>query len=87
MNAEIKVVKSYSAKKGVASMELNSSIIMLPEVPMRPRYHDSRVGFFTESYTDYDKNPQGVDVTRMITRWRLEPKPADMERYKAVLVS
>ena len=83
LNAEIKVVKSYSAKKGVASMELNSSIIMLPEVPMRPRYHDSRVGFFTESYTDYDKNPQGVDVTRMITRWRLEPKPEDVERYKA----
>lgn len=83
LNTEIKVVKSYSAKKGIASMELNSSIIMLPEVPMRPRYHDSRVGYFTESYTDYDKNPHGVDVTRMITRWRLEPKPEDMERYKA----
>ena len=83
MNVEVKVVKSYSSNKGAASMELNTSIIMLPKEPMRPRYHDPRVGYFTESYTDYDKNPQGVDVTRMITRWRLEPKPEDMERYKA----
>lgn len=83
INTEVKVVKSYSAKKGSVSMELNTSIIMLPQEPMRPRYHDPRVGYFTESYIDYDKNPQGVDVTRMITRWRLEPKPEDMERYKA----
>ena len=83
MNVEVKVVKSYSTNRGVASMELNTSIIMLPKEPMRPRYHDPRVGYFTESYTDYDKNPQGVDVTRMITRWKLEPKPEDMERYKA----
>ena len=83
MNVEVKVVKSYSSNKGAASMELNTSIIMLPKEPMSPRYHDPRVGYFTESYTDYDKNPQGVDVTRMITRWRLEPKPEDMERYKA----
>ena len=83
LNTEVKVVKSYSAKKGIVSMELNSSIIMLPEEPMQPRYHDQRVGYFTESYEDYDKNPQGVDVTRMITRWRLEPKDDDIERYKA----
>lgn len=83
INTEVKVVKSYSAKKGSVSMELNTSIIMLPQEPMRPRYHDPRVGYFTESYIDYDKNPQGVDVTRMITRWRLEPKPEDMKRYKA----
>ena len=83
LNTEVKVVKSYSAKKGVVSMELNSSIIMLPAKPMQPRYHDQRVGYFTESYVDYDKNPQGVDVTKMITRWRLEPKDEDIERYKA----
>ena len=83
LNTEVKVVKSYSAKKGVVSMELNSSIIMLPTKPMQPRYHDQRVGYFTESYVDYDKNPQGVDVTKMITRWRLEPKDEDIERYKA----
>lgn len=65
-----------------ATYELNSSLILLPEVPMQPRYFDPRVGFFTDSYIDYDKNPQGVKDVEMITRWRLEPKPEDVEAYK-----
>lgn len=65
-----------------ATYELNSSLILLPEVPMQPRYFDPRVGFFTDSYIDYDKNPQGVKDVEMITRWRLEPKPEDIEAYK-----
>ncbi len=83
INTEIRTIKTYLGKKGVASFELNSSIIMLPETPMRPRYWDERVGYFSEGYIDYDKNPQGVDITRLITRWRLEPKPEDQARYEA----
>src|SRR5205085_521009 len=33
-------------------------------------------------YTDYDANPQGVKNISMIARWRLEPKPEDVEKYK-----
>src|SRR5436190_4682224 len=29
------------------------SMVKLPETPMKPRRFDSRVGFFTESFTDY----------------------------------
>lgn len=94
MNTEIKTVKTYSksggpagpgmppAPGGNATVELNSSMVLLPAVPMQPRYFDPRVGYFTTSVTDFDADPQGVKKIQMITRWRLEPKPEDMEKYK-----
>ncbi|MEY2916728.1 MAG: hypothetical protein RIS73_442, partial [Bacteroidota bacterium] len=33
-------------------------------------------------YTDFDANPQGVKSINMIKRWRLEPKPEEMEKYR-----
>jgi len=65
-----------------STFELNSSMILLPKEPMKPRYFDPRVGFFATSYTDFDANPQGIERVRMITRWKLEPKPEDVEKYK-----
>jgi len=63
--------------------ELNTSLVILPKVPMQPRYFDDRVGYFTtQTITDYDLNPQGVDRYRFIARYRLEPKDADIEKYK-----
>ncbi len=41
---------------------------------MTARYADDRVGYFTERYTDFDQNPQGVKTIQLISRWRLEPK-------------
>ncbi|GEP93701.1 protein of unknown function [Chitinophaga terrae (ex Kim and Jung 2007)] len=94
MNTEIKTVKTYSKSGGSpmpgmppspggnATVELNSSMVLLPAVPMQPRYFDPRVGYFTTSVTDFDADPQGVKKISMITRWRLEPKPEDMEKYK-----
>lgn len=87
MNTEIKTVKTFMTSFGEkidpapATYQINSSIILLPEKPMQPRYSDPRVGYFSQQYTDYEQNPQGVKNVKMITRWRLEPKDEDMERY------
>jgi hypothetical protein len=91
VNMEIKTVKTYnrsSAAEGASSftIELNSSVVLLPETPSRPRYFDPRVGFFTRDYTDFDANPQGVKRIQMAVRWKLEPKPEDVEKYKAGLL-
>ena len=67
---------------GNLTVELNSSMVLLPKVPMQSRYFDPRVGYFTVGYTDYDANPQGVESVQLIKRWRLEPKDEDMEKYK-----
>ena len=61
--------------------ELNTSLLLLPATPMKARMHDRRVGYFAVSYADYDANPQGVDFKGKITRWRLEPRPEDVQRY------
>ncbi|WP_246008117.1 zinc-dependent metalloprotease [Chitinophaga lutea] len=93
-NIEIKTVKTYTKSGsspmpgmpptggGFATVELNSSLVLLPLVPMQPRYFDPRVGFFATSLTDFDADPQSVKRLTMITRWRLEPKPEDMEKFR-----
>lgn len=97
VNTEIKTVKTYARSTGATpgataafgaaptgsyTVEINSSMMLLPDQPMQPRYYDDRVGYFTRQYVDFEKNPQGVESVRMITRWRLEPKPEDVEKYK-----
>ncbi|GAB3935759.1 zinc-dependent metalloprotease [Mucilaginibacter myungsuensis] len=67
---------------GSVTVELNTSLLILPKVPMQARYYDQRVGYFTSGYTDFDANPQGVKSVQMIARWRLEPKAEDMAKYK-----
>jgi len=84
INTEVKSVKTYQKSDGgeTATFELNNSIVLLPKVPMVARYADNRVGYFTENYTDFDKDPQGVEKVSLITRFRMEPKPEDIEKYK-----
>lgn len=83
-NVEIRTIKTYSQTGSGESftLELNTSIVLLPEKPMRKRFADGRVGYFAERYTDYNANPQGVKVINYIKRYRLEPKPEDVEKYK-----
>jgi hypothetical protein len=82
-NLEVKAIKTYMRTGGgMATLELNSSLVLLPSKPMTPRYWDKRVGYFGTSYVDFDANPQGVKPIAMIARWRLEPKPEDREKYK-----
>lgn len=72
---------SFGASGSPTTFELNSSMVLLPKDPMKPRYFDPRVGYFATGYTDFDANPQGVEQIRMVTRWRLEPKPEDVQKY------
>ncbi|HYF66835.1 MAG TPA: zinc-dependent metalloprotease [Ohtaekwangia sp.] len=85
MNIEIRTIKTYrgTATQENFTVELNTSVVLLPKKPMQKRYGDKRVGYFTERYTDYDANPQGVKVINYIKRWRLEPKPEDVAKYMA----
>ncbi|MBV7529651.1 zinc-dependent metalloprotease [Chitinophaga sp. sic0106] len=88
MNIEIRTLRSYlstGAQPGATipdTYELNSSMVLLPKGPMQARYADARVGFFARGYVDFDADPQGVKARYLITRWRLEPKPEDVEKYK-----
>jgi hypothetical protein len=84
LNVEIRTIKTYTqtSTDNNFTIELNTSLVLLPKRPMRKRFADRRVGYFTERYTDYDANPQGVKTVNYIKRWRLEPRPEDLEKYK-----
>lgn len=57
------------------------SLQLLPERHITTREADSRVGYATISYNDYDRNPFGVKKVKQIRRWNLEVKPGDADRY------
>jgi len=83
-NLEIRTVKTYAAKEAgndPLTFELNNSLVLLPKTPMLARHADERVGYFGAGYIDFDARSQGVDQTIMITRWRLEPKEEDRQKY------
>ncbi|EAY31857.1 zinc-dependent metalloprotease [Microscilla marina] len=86
-NIEVRHILTYTATKlpsnaitGSLSLEMNQSMILLPEKPMKPRYFDQRVGYFSVRQTLYNKDIHEAKRRQFITRWRLEPK--DPEAFK-----
>ena len=61
------------------SLQMNQSMILLPENPMKPRLFDRRVGWFTVKQVDYNSEALKSDEKTYIRRWRLEP--IDLEAY------
>jgi hypothetical protein len=94
LNIEMRTVRTFQRKPPTGpaaanqyapttpmTYELNSSLLLLPKEPMKPRLFDPRVAYFAVRYTDFDADPQGIKYKSNITRWRLEPKDEDKERY------
>ncbi len=61
------------------TVQLHHSMVRLPEMPMTPRVHDERVGFFSVDFEEYAGDEQAVDTMRYVTRWRLEKKDPEAE--------
>jgi hypothetical protein len=85
-NIEVRHVLTYNAgnppsdgQTATLSMLMNQSMVLLPKKPMRPRYEDYRVGWFTVNHIDYGSDEQKAAEKSYIRRWRLEPK--DPEAY------
>jgi hypothetical protein len=66
---------------GFVTIETNTSLILLPR-PARKRLFDKRVGFFATGYTIYGEESQRSETEVFAVRWRLEPKPGDIEKMK-----
>ncbi len=66
---------------GTLSVEMTQNMVLLPEVQMQPRYFDPRVSYFSIQQTDYSSDDQKASRKRLITKWKLEPKPEDREKY------
>lgn len=79
---------AYSLKSigGTPSLTavVHHSIIALPSKPMKPRLSDSRVGYFSTDFTQYDNTKHGVDTYAFINRYRLEKKDPNAELSEPV---
>lgn len=80
-NTETRVMLTYEAGKppsnastGAITLEMNHSMVLLPETPMMARVGDERVGYFSIQQVDYGREEQRSVARRYISRWRLEPK-------------
>ncbi len=89
MNIEGRHVKTYSATNapsngslGSISIEINNSMILLPEEPMKRRYFDERVGWFARGQVDYGLDAQKSETVRFLDRWRLEVRDEDLEKFR-----
>ncbi|MDM9631590.1 zinc-dependent metalloprotease [Robiginitalea aurantiaca] len=88
LNIEGRHVKTYNASNppsntslGSISIEINNSMILLPEEPMKKRYFDRRVGWFARGQLDYGLEAQKSETVRFLDRWRLEVREEDLEKF------
>jgi hypothetical protein len=86
INVEVAHTITYNAaeppsnsRTGTITMQMNQSMILLPEDKMVSRMYDERVGWFTISQYDYGSDALKSDQKTYIRKWRLEPK--DPEAY------
>mgnify|MGYP000224839399 FL=1 len=63
------------------TVEVSSSLVLLPEKPMMGRLNDPKVGYFTKDLLYFSDSQQKTEEKKYITRWRLEPKPENREAY------
>ncbi len=87
-NIEARYVMTYSATEppsnsstGLITLEMNSSMLLLPKEPMKQRLADQRVGWFSRSVVDYGSDQQKAASRTYLDRWRLEVKDEDMEKF------
>ncbi|SOD14497.1 zinc-dependent metalloprotease [Pedobacter xixiisoli] len=86
INIEVKTTKTYTnatASAGSVTLRLNTSIVLLPKIPMRKRFFDERVGYFANKYVLFDDDEQRAQTKYIIQRYRLEPKDADIKKYQS----
>ncbi len=57
----------------------HTSLLLLPEEPMAPRFADDRVGYFAVPFDDYGTNDHGKVRRAFIQRYRLEKKNPEAE--------
>ncbi|SDM45467.1 zinc-dependent metalloprotease [Pedobacter antarcticus] len=81
LNIEVVTGKTYRSAEspidnslGAITFEFNTSMLLLPAVPVKARIRDARVGYFGQSQIDYGTQAHKAERTAYIHRWNLVPK-------------
>ncbi|MDX1671995.1 MAG: zinc-dependent metalloprotease [Balneolaceae bacterium] len=85
-NVEVRHVLTYNSNNppedqatNTISLEVNQSMILLPDEQWEKRREDNRVGYFAIQQYNYSADKQKAASYNYITRWKLVPK--DKEAY------
>ncbi len=86
-NIVVKSLLTTSVSEGKSaalplSIGVTTNIVLLPTNIMKPRFGDKRIGYFSKPMDYYSDSQHEVEHRELITRWRLEPKEEDIEKYK-----
>lgn len=92
LNLEVRQVQTFDAAEppsqsstATLSLQVAQSLVLLPKEPMRPRFADPRVGWFTLTQVDFGSTALKAATRTLLQRWRLEPKdPAAYARGELV---
>jgi hypothetical protein len=92
LNVEVRHTLTYDAGEppsdadaNTITVQLQQSLVLLPLTPMRPRYADPRVGFFSVNQVNFGLDEQKAATQTFIRRRRLEPRdPAAYARGELV---
>jgi len=83
--AGVEIIGWRERKDG--NVQVSSCLFLMSESLMRLRYEDERVGYFRSKRLVCGDTTAVEDSTYCISRWRLEPRPEDMKKYrKGILV-
>jgi len=82
-NVNVSCALSYDNEGVPFSSVVTRSMVLLPHKPMKPRLYDSRLNHFSTDKYRYDINNAEVEKVAYIHRWDIQPKPEDVDRYKA----
>lgn len=87
INIEVVTAKTYRSTESpidntiaAVTFEFNTSMLLLPKIPVKARHMDARIGYFGQGQTDYGTDAQKAERTAYIHRWNLVPK--DTAAYK-----
>jgi hypothetical protein len=81
-NINVKSRLSYTVDGKPFTAIVTLSMILLDNEPMRPRIADRRLGYFTDRKIEYSENNDRSEKISFINRWRIEPKPGEMEKWE-----
>lgn len=84
-NLVVKSLLTTTVNEGTGDMAVSlgvtTNIVLLSKEPMKPRIADKRVGYFTEQNWLFTDEQHKMESREFITKWNLEPKEQDIERY------
>jgi len=55
------------------TVEVTSNLLLLSQEPMKPRFMDARVGYFSTPKWYFNDAQQELEKRELVTRWNLEP--------------